>query len=71
MIIQQPLMSTTGWIASKISYTHNGPFGYAPGGSWKDQYLFPIVWAITQIIVLEILGWIYVYGSRPFTRKRR
>jgi len=69
MIISQPLTTTTMRISSKISdLGNNGPYG--GGGDWKTQYLFPIVWALVQIVVLEILGWIAVFGAMPFKRKR-
>jgi hypothetical protein len=71
MIISQTITSTTGTLASKIAFVHNGPFGYGPSGHWKDQYLFPIVWAIVQIIILEILAWVYIGATRPMGRKRR
>jgi hypothetical protein len=69
MIIQQPLLSTTGQLASKISLTHNGPFGTS--SYWKDAYLFPVVWALVEIIVLEILAWIVVLANRPLKKSRR
>lgn len=77
MIISQPLSMMTGKPASIISgLSSNGNggyfwYGFGQGGGWQSQYLFPILWVIVQVIVLEILGWIYVYGSLPFRRKRR
>ena len=67
MIASQPLSSVTMSLASKISFLHNGQqYGYVgPGGGWKNEYLFPIVWAALQLLILEILGWIYVLASRP------
>jgi hypothetical protein len=72
MIVSQPLNLTTTHLASKISGLHNGQyFGYGgPGSGWKGEYLFPIVWAILQLLILEILGWIYVLGNRPLRRKK-
>jgi hypothetical protein len=71
MIITQPLTTTTGRLASVISgLGSKGPFGYGPGGSWKEMYLFPVVWALVQIVILEILGWIYILGMSPLRRRR-
>lgn len=72
MILSQPLTSMTGELASKISSLDgNGGFSYGAGGGWQNQYLFPLVWAALQLIVLEILGWIYVYASRPIKKIKR
>jgi hypothetical protein len=71
MIIMQPLTSMTGQLASVISDAHNGGFGFGPGGGWKNQYLFPIVWAVLQLVILEILGWVYVLGNRPIKKTRK
>lgn len=70
MIVMQPLTSMTAQLASVISNIHNGGFGYGPGGGWKTEYLFPIVWAVLELIVLEILGWMYVLANRPLKRKK-
>jgi uncharacterized membrane protein len=71
MIVSQPLSLTTSRLAGKISGVHNGFGGYAvPGGGWKSEYLFPIVWALVQLLVLEILVWIYVLANRPVARKK-
>jgi hypothetical protein len=68
MIITQPLSTMTIRLASKIS-TVNGLGGYGgPGGGWKSEYLFPLVWAVVQIIVLEILGWIFVLSNMSFKK---
>jgi hypothetical protein len=70
MIVQQPLFMLTGKPASIISGLHgNGGMYYGPGGGWQTQYLYPIVWVIVQILVLEILGWVYVLGKASMKRK--
>jgi hypothetical protein len=68
MIVASPLSTMTIRLASKISSV-NGQYG-GPGGGWKNEYLFPLVWAVLQIIALEILGWIYVLGTSPLKRKK-
>jgi hypothetical protein len=68
MIISGPLMSTTGRLAGVISGVNN-PIGAYPGGPWKEVYLSPVVWAIVQIIALEVLCWVYVIVRKVFVRK--
>lgn len=70
MIVAQPLSMMTMRLASKIASANNGQYGFSgPGGGWKNEYLFPLVWAVLQIIILEILAWVFVLGNRP-VRKR-
>lgn len=61
IIISQPLQNDTARLANKIVGINGA--GYGAGGGWKNQYLVPVVWAILQIIVLEILAWIYVWSQ--------
>lgn len=56
MIVQQPLMMMTAKPASILSGQNNQAYG--PGGSWQLQYLNPIVWALLELIVLEVLCWV-------------
>lgn len=73
MIIMQPLTSLLAKPASIISGLSKDSYGYGfggPGGEWKTQYLFPIVWALLQIVALEVLGWIVVLANRPIRRKK-
>ena len=73
LIIWQPLMQETAKPAAKIIGLNNSQyFAYAPvGNDWKGQYLYPVVSVILQLLVLEILGWIYILAAKPFARKRR
>lgn len=70
MILGQALTSMTANLASKISDLNNNQnYGFGgPGSDWKNQYLFPLVWAVLQLLVLEILAWIYVLGNRPIRK---
>ena len=71
MIVQQPLISLTGKPASIISGINGSQygFGYGPGGGWQSQYLFPIVWALLEIVILEVLAWVVILGAKLFNRK--
>ena len=71
MVIQQPLFMLTSKPANIISGVKgNSPYFYGPGGNWHSQYLYPIVWVIVEIVVLEVMAWIIVLGGQPFRRKR-
>lgn len=63
MLLQQPLVTMTGKPASIISGLSNSNQGYGyfgPGGGWKEQYLFPVVWFLVQIVALEVLAWVVI-----------
>jgi hypothetical protein len=70
MIISQPLSTSTISLASKIAGNNGGQFGYS-GGGWKDEYLFPVVWALLQLVVLEILAWVCVLGPMLAKKTKR
>jgi hypothetical protein len=71
-IILQPLLGTMAHLAGTISGLDNGqyPSGAYPGSGWKGEYLYPVVLAVIQIVLLEVLAWIYILGSLLFERKR-
>lgn len=69
MIISTLLTSITLPLTTKITGNHNGPYG-SGYGSWKDNYLMPAVWAVLQIIALEILTWIYVLVHKLVRRSK-
>lgn len=70
MILSQPLTSIGGLWANKVVGLDDGPFSYGPTGGWKNDYLFPVVWAVLQILLFEVLAWLYVYGAKMFKRSR-
>ena len=73
MIISQPLTSTTIPLTNTLTAKHgNGLYGTGYyGNGWTNEYLFPIVWALLQILVLEILGWVYVIGCKIAARRAK
>ena len=72
LVVWQPLSEVTSRPAAKLLGLNNNQYlSYSPpGGDWVSQYIYPIVWVIVQLIVLEILGWIVVLGGRPLKRKK-
>lgn len=73
MILSQPLMTTTMRLAGNIAGTESGPYGSSGmgGTDWQSEYLFPAVWAILQILLLEILCWVYIWVLAVLRRARR
>ncbi|MGH7249866.1 MAG: hypothetical protein ACREGC_02730 [Minisyncoccia bacterium] len=47
----------TQGLAQKISYSNLNNYA---GPSWQVAYLYPIVWFVLELIVVEIAVWIYV-----------
>lgn len=72
MIVSQVLPMMTGKLASIISGLNDrqGAFNYGPGGGWQQQYLFPITWALLQLLVLEILCWVVIGLASMFKKKK-
>ncbi len=65
LIVWQPLMQETARLSAKISGLSGGQYNTysAPGTGWKGEYLYPAVSVVVQLIVLELLGWIYVLAK--------
>lgn len=57
--------AVTEELASKISSRNPSPVG----GDWHSQYLYPLVLAILELLVLEVLGWIYVWTAGSMKKK--
>lgn len=71
LITWQPLSQETARLASKLSGLHNSQYyNYTPqGAGWKGEYLYPLVSVVVQLIVLELLGWIYVLSMGSMKKK--
>lgn len=70
MIISGPLTSIGGlWTNKIIGMDGDNSVPFGSGLGWKNDYLFPVVWALLQIIMFEVLAWLYVYGARMFKRR--
>jgi len=41
----------------------------SPVSDWHSQYLYPIVLAVVELVVLEVLGWVYVWVNSAFRQK--
>lgn len=70
MIIVSFLPVVTGKLAGQISGLKEGQYlSYSTNGGWKAEYLDPVVWAALQIILLEILCWVYVFAHKLVARR--
>lgn len=64
LIISQMLNTIVGPWANRLSSV--GPHQTM---DWHTQYLYPVVAAVLQLLLLEILGWIYVWINTGATKK--
>ena len=70
MIVSQLLLAVTMRWASWLSGQQNGASGYAvPGSGWKGEYLFPVVWAVVQLLTLEVLIRVYTWSAKSLKKK--
>ena len=72
MILSTMLMWVTAEPAGKISGFHsNGQnLTVGPTGDWRMTYLQPVVSAILQILLLEVLARIYIFAHSALRKKR-
>jgi hypothetical protein len=70
-IIIQPVLATTSRLAGNIAGLKSGQYasGVFPGAGWKGEYLYPVVLAILEVILLEILVWTYVLATGSMKKK--
>ena len=71
LIVWQPLGQVTSRLSARISGLHgNQYYNYAPPGSgWHAEYLYPLVSVFVELIVLEVLCWIYVWTVGSMKKK--
>ncbi|HET7320046.1 MAG TPA: hypothetical protein VFI84_00495 [Candidatus Saccharimonadales bacterium] len=61
MIVSQLLTFVTARWSAWLS-GQGSRYGYAtPGSGWKGEYLFPVVSALVQLLVLEIIVRLYIW----------
>lgn len=61
IIIGSVLPGLTSGLANTLSGATDGQtYSSAyPGANWQTRYLQPIVWALLQLILLELIVWLY------------
>jgi hypothetical protein len=70
LILSQPISEITSPLAGHITMLKDGQYyGSAPPNSGYKFYLYLVVWAILQFVVLELLSRLYV-GLRVSTKKK-
>jgi hypothetical protein len=70
LILSQPISTVTGPLAGNIMGLKDGQYyGAAPPGAGWEFYVFQALWAVLQLLVLEILAWIYIWASQAAKKK--
>jgi hypothetical protein len=70
MILSQPLNMITSPLAAHILAVKDGQYiGYAPPNSGGKYYLYIVLWAVLQLIVLELLAWTYILAIGTSKKK--
>jgi hypothetical protein len=70
MVVSQPLNMLTSPLAGKATDLKDGQYlGYAPPGSGWKYYVYLVVWAVLQLIVLEVLARVYIGLSSASKKK--
>jgi hypothetical protein len=41
----------------------------AVASDWHDQYLYPVLLAVLEVLVLEVLSWLYVWSVASAKQK--
>lgn len=62
-LIVQPVLMTMSHIAAMLSGLDDGQYASSayPGTGWQGEYLYPVVLAILEIILLEVLVRLYIW----------
>lgn len=71
MVLAQFLQTVTSDFAVKLSGLADGQYhsyGMA-GAGWATQYLYPFIWAVFQLLLLEIVIRFYVWAHALLTKK--
>jgi hypothetical protein len=70
LIVSQPLSQATSPLAGHLSGLNDGQYlGGVPPGAGSLYYLYLVVWAILQLIILELLAWLYVWAIGASKKK--
>ncbi|MBX4197609.1 hypothetical protein KW801_03595 [Candidatus Saccharibacteria bacterium] len=64
LVIFTFVSSITERLASRLSSRNPQPVV-----DWHSQYLYPLVLAVLELLVLEILGWLYVWAVVGMKKK--
>lgn len=71
MVLLQVVQTIPAKWAGWLSGLNDGQYvSYTSGTTgWKGQYLYPIIYAVLELLVLEVLGWVYIWGTQAVKRK--
>jgi hypothetical protein len=65
MVLMGFLQTITNRWAIKIAHVNYGPQVF----HWKEDYLMPVIWLLLQLLVLEVLCWLWIWGVAAFKKK--
>ena len=57
-VLYQLVSTVTPRWASWLSNTNKSAYGSV---DWKAEYLYPVVMAVLELLILEVLGWVAVW----------
>lgn len=67
MILVNLLPDLTNSLANSLSgLSESDSLSAYDGASWQVQYLQPSVWAVLQLLVLELIVWVYTFFASMF-----
>jgi len=72
MIAAQTLPSLTAGLAGNLLGLEVGQYlAYSfPYGGWVATYLHPVLSALLQLLLLEVLAWVYVWAASGNDKKK-
>jgi hypothetical protein len=68
LIIVNFISAFTAEWSARIVGLGNGQYS-GPGPGWKTNYAMPAVALVLELVMLEILGWIYVLATGSMKKK--
>lgn len=74
MVLNQPLSMIGGQLTSLLLGAEEGGTGgffyAAPGAGWEVAYAQPIIWALVQLLIIELMIRLYGLLKSSLTKKR-
>jgi hypothetical protein len=64
-LLLQFIQTLTNKWALKISNVNYGPVSY----HWKEDFLMPLVWLLLELILLEVICWLYAWLTSGIKKK--
>jgi hypothetical protein len=65
MFLSQFIQAITNRWGIKLAHVNYGSQYF----HWKEDYLLPVVWLLLELLVLEVLCWLWVWGAAAVKKK--